>query len=225
MSIRSLFAFTLTGTLVLVPLVPLGAHASALGASVSDSASIGTELQNALTTNANASVSAKTDVSAGESAAGTTTSDESATATPIVVTRADVGTEGVASSSADAALAAHARAVLSSDARISSISLSPARVMLAYRIPAKLFGVFSVSVPLTVSVAAGGATTVSYPWYGFLLAGDKAGLSIRAEAAAQSDLAATSTGSAKLSPEAQAALLNSLSAVLEAQGAAQASSS
>lgn len=130
------------------------------------------------------------------------------------------GTSASTSATSSSPARTHAAVLLRSDANVSAIALSPARVMLRYREPAKLFGFIRVQLPVEVSVTADGKTSVTYPWYSFLYATNETSLSVRTDAAARSDLPAASS---TLSAAEQATLLDSLHAILKSEADAQAS--
>ena len=117
-------------------------------------------------------------------------------------------------------LKAHAKMVARSDAKIDSLSLGGDKVSMTYREPATLFGVIRMHVPVTVTVDADGVTHVSYPWYSFLLSTDKAGLSIRTQAAVNAAFVGASNaslnGKTSLSLSTQARLIDSVHSALKA---------
>ena len=117
-------------------------------------------------------------------------------------------------------LQAHAKALVSSDQNVSSVSLSSTTVSMTYREPAKLFGFIKVHVPVQVTINTAGTATVSYPWYGFLLATNQAGLSIQAQALAQQNASAAAT----FTQHDEAKILDSLHTVLSNSATATASS-
>lgn len=199
--ITILFALAIT---TLSPVMPLAAHAEA-GAT--------------LTGNAGISVS-------GIGVAATNTNLDGTAilkAEPIVITRATIkaslaasnGTSAEATSSES--LRTQATALVSEDARISSVVLSNTKVSLSYQEPAKLFGFINVNVPVEVSVAANGSTVIDYPWYSFLLSSDQAGLAIRAQAAVSSALPARTNASVELSAADEARVLSSLHEVMRSE--------
>ena len=214
----------------LVTLVPGAAFAAGLGISGTTSESASLELGNQI--NALASITAASEDPHAASASATALAGLSVTAdaaaAPLTLTRASLeatGTEAMGASSAtgtDAALYAHAKATLAAHAHLTKVELSPTQVAFTYDAPAKLFGLIGVRVPLSISVTSAGSTTVAYPWYGFLLAGNTAGLSILADAAVTNDLASTTAGAA-FSPALQATLLDSLSTLVDTQESAQVS--
>lgn len=219
MVIRSLQRVLTAGLLVTIVALPLTTQASSVGASLTGSADVRGVLQDVTvssldvdargTANASTSVHTSTD-------ATTTLETESA---PIVMTRSDLQATGTATTAEDGTLSAHVRSRLAADARIDSVALSAQQVSLTYRVPTKLFGFIPVETPLRVTVRANGTTTVSYPWYGFLLTGNQAGLTLRAQAAAQAVIA-TPPASDTLSAQTQSTLLDSLTAALAVEGSA-----
>ncbi|NNM83619.1 hypothetical protein HKL94_00130 [Candidatus Parcubacteria bacterium] len=119
-------------------------------------------------------------------------------------------------SSSSATLHTHAAALVASDTNVSSVTLSPQKVTLSYKEPAKLFGFIGVWVPVSVSVGATGTTTVAYPWYSFLMSTNQAALTIRAQAAVDKEMVAASSSN-RLSANMQTRVLDSLHAVLSSE--------
>lgn len=197
--------------------LPLAVQASNVSASLTGNADVRAVLQDVVvsspavegSTTASATVSAQV----GGSETPAITSSEK----PLVMSRDDLRVTTTASAEEDGSLAAHVRARLAADTHIDSVALSSKQVSLTYRVPAKLFGFIRVETPLRITVSASGATTVSYPWYGFLLTGNQAGVTLRAQSAAQSVLA-TPTISDAISAQTQATLFDSLTTALEATG-------
>lgn len=199
--ITTAFALAITG---LSPFMPLAAHAET-GAALTGNMGIG--------------------MSGTDSAAVNTNIDGNATlkAEPIVITRATINGSLTASSGAPSEattsedLRTQAAALVSEDARVSSVVLSNTKVSLSYQEPAKLFGFINVNVPVEVSVAANGSTSVNYPWYSFLLSSDQAGLAVRAQAAVSNVLPARTNASVKLSSADEAHILSSLHEVMRSE--------
>jgi hypothetical protein len=115
---------------------------------------------------------------------------------------------------------AHARAIAKEDDRVSSIELSSKNVTFSYRERANLFGFIEVNVPVIVSVEADGEVSVTYPWYSFMLSTNRAGLAIRAEAAARNTLGVNASSEETLSAEEQVHLATALHAALRAEASA-----
>ncbi len=145
---------------------------------------------------------------------------------PVIMTRSSVSTETSIETSAAAEssspLEIYAHELVEEDVNVSAVVLSSNDVALSYRVPAKLLGVVTVSVPITVSVDASGETNISYPWYSFLLsATNRAALSIRAEAAVANTLALDTTSDTHFSAQEQIRLIDSLHATLKSQAELQ----
>lgn len=133
---------------------------------------------------------------------------------------------GTAISAEARQLRTRAATILASDAKVSAVAFSAQGVSLEYRQPAKLFGFVPVFVPVTVTVNASGSATVRYPWYRFLLAGDEAGLAVKAQAAVDKEFgAAGAAGEAGFSAATQARLLDSLHATMKNEFGAEESAS
>ncbi len=217
MLIRSL-SYTLTFALVVAAsALPLATHASTVGASLTGSTDVRAVLQDATVPSpgTDASITTHASVSAQQEVDASTTAG--ADDTTILMTREDLQSTSTAPAEEDGTLAAHVRSRLADDARIDSVMLSSKQVSLTYRVPTKLFGFINVQTPLQVTVSADGTTSVTYPWYGFLLTGNQAGLTLRAQAAAQSVIASPSV-SGTISAQTQATLFDSLTTALEAAG-------
>lgn len=185
---------TIALLLILFPFVPSFAYARA---SLTGQSEIGTSFSGG----------------AALGASATNTTDEVGT---IVITRDSIEP---ASASGTSSVRAQASALAAHDATVSKVELSSSKVSLTYHEPAKLFGFIVVSVPVTVSVDATGSANVEYPWYSFLLATDRVGLGVEAQAAAQSVIGTTSGSSAstKLSGRTQVRILDALHVLLQTE--------
>ncbi|HCR52650.1 TPA: hypothetical protein DIV48_03355 [Candidatus Kaiserbacteria bacterium] len=123
---------------------------------------------------------------------------------------------GTAVSAEAKLLRTRAAAILDSDAKVSAVGFSAQEVSLEYRQPARLFGFVPVLIPVAVTVNASGTATVRYPWYRFLLAGDEAGLAVKAQAAVDREFGTAGVAAeAGFSAAMQARLLDSLHATME----------
>lgn len=191
-----------TGLLVLAaPLLPLAAHAH-MGLGLSGAAAL--EL-NGIASESILDAAAEVDADVATN--------------PVVITRTSLESKaGIeTAAAAPSPLEAYAHSLVQEDANVSAVVLSSNNVALSYRMPAKLLGLFSVNVPVTVSANASGKMEVSYPWYSFLLSTDRVALSIRAEAAAANALSAHVASETELSALDQVRLMNSLHMTLKSQ--------
>jgi len=151
----------------------------------------------------------------------------------IVITRSSAAANNTAtvttptSVSTSADLSAYASTVVRTDERVDGVELSEASVSLAYKVHAKLFGIFPVLIPATATVNASGETTVKYPWYAFFAAIDSELVESNVRAATSATVSANAN--IAFSASTQALLLSQIYSVmktdLEASLAAEAAAS
>ncbi|MCR4325876.1 MAG: hypothetical protein NUV59_03695 [Patescibacteria group bacterium] len=150
----------------------------------------------------------------------------------IVITRSSASADNTvavtapSSVSTSADLSAYASAVVETDENVDSAELSNEAVSLAYKVRAKLFGIFPVLMPATATVTASGETAIEYPWYSIFATIDSAE-SLEAGVIDATATTLSANASTELSASAQAQLLNQIHAAmrsnLEASLAAEAS--
>jgi hypothetical protein len=150
---------------------------------------------------------------------------------PILITRADVDTNAVESTSvsaanvkSDADLKGFVAAEIKGDKNVSQVETSAENVAVTYNQHAKLFGFIPVKVKATAVVDANGDVSVSYPWWTVLAATDKAALEAELQAKVDAafsanqngaDASASAEATAKLSSDAQARLVSEIRKVME----------
>ena len=88
----------------------------------------------------------------------------------------DIQVTGSAVVSDDSSVDMHDSSLMTEDSDVTAVNSSDSSVAVSYKEPAKLFGIFSVSVPATAEAKADGTVTVKYPWYAFLMSKDDASL-------------------------------------------------
>lgn len=149
------------------------------------------------TSNDSAQASGSADASA------TTEANAGVTIQPLVITRIEVDAGTVQATALSpsavttrAALSGYIAAEMKADKGISSVEAAADSVSLAYKQAAKLFGFIPVTVNATATVDASGNVTVSYPWYAFLMATNKADLEARIEERVETALGANVSGNA-----------------------------
>lgn len=197
---RTAFLGITTALLVLsAPLIPLAAHAH-MGLGLSGAAAL--EL-NGIAADSVLDAAAEVDANVATN--------------PVIVTRASLATSVTTESTASSTLETRANAIAEGDENVSAVVLSKEEVALSYRTPAKLLGIVTVDIPVTVSVDAAGAVEVSYPWYSFLFSTNRAALAIRAQAALENTFAARVESTSTLSAQEQLRLIDSLHTALKSQ--------
>jgi hypothetical protein len=209
-----------TSILALSFILSAGA-AQALAVNVGGTSSTGVGLSSGeIGIDANVSGNANADMntsssSGSSSASGAATTNAAVTVGPISITRADISADTAPSATVHSAaqvqsnsdLSAYAKSVVQADPNVSAAMVSQTNVSLGYAQPAKLFGMFPISIDATVSVDSSGNTTVSYPWYAFLTNADSASLKSDVRAAVQPTISANGSGQTTFSASEQAQLL------------------
>ena len=196
-------------------------------------------------TNASANVGVGVDVSG--SASGNSTSSSAGTntqatgsasapdntavnldVTPLIITRADVDSQAVTATSADASsvhsdsdLSGYVAAQLASDDNISQVQTAPENVAVTYKQHAKLFGFIPVDVDATANVDAAGNVTISYPWYAFFAATNKADLQAKLQDQVNAEMGANASANAsastQLTASGQAKIVAAVKAAMQAE--------
>ena len=136
--------------------------------------------------------------------------DNEASTTEGTTTEADVD-----SVKDENSLAAFAHASLRSEERLRAVELSSSTVNVQYDAPSKLFGFIPMNVPANVEVSGNGNVNVSYPWYSFLFATNKAQLQNKIAEAVASSTAAQGSTTPALSVTQQAQVLNIVQSVFK----------
>ena len=95
------------------------------------------------------------------------------------------------------------------------MELSSTSVNVQYDAPSKFLGFIPMTVPANVEVGGNGSVNVSYPWYSFLFATNKAQLQDNIAQAVASSTAAQGTTTAALSVTQQAQVLNIVQSVFK----------
>lgn len=162
---------------------------------------------------------ALTDGSSSSVAANATSNASVEVPITITRTRATIKTDSGSTTTTTSPLAAsvqtRVKTLINSDEKVDAVSLSPDKVSMTYREPAKLLGFIGTRVPVEATIAANGTATVHYPWYSFLFATNQAGLSIEAQGIANDITSSTTAAStSEFSLATQAQLLTSLHTVL-----------
>ncbi len=70
-------------------------------------------------------------------------------------------------------VATYISSITSADTNIVAATSSSNGVTFSYLEPASLFGFIPLTVPVTATLQNGGESSVSYPWYGFFLSGNR----------------------------------------------------
>jgi hypothetical protein len=158
----------------------------------------------------------------GAAASSNTSGSVSLGILPIVITRAEVEANAIASNTKPAIevksnddLSGYVAAQMSYDNNISTVSASSNHVAVTYKQAAKLFGFIPVKVDTTATVNADGSVSISYPWYVFLASTSKADLQSKIEGKVRGDLSANA--SAGLSTNEQAKLVNDVKSAMQQQ--------
>ena len=101
----------------------------------------------------------------------------------LMIVRADVQSGSVAATSVNPAsvssranLSGYIAAQMKQDKKISAVESASEKVSVTYKQPAKLFGVFRITLNTRVEVDRGGNVKISYPWYAFLTDANKTGV-------------------------------------------------
>ena len=166
---------------------------------------------------------------------------------PVVVTRADVENNtvtatavSVSSIDTDTDLSGFIAAQMKTDGKVSAVETSGQKVEVVYETPAKLFGIFPLTVDTTVIVEADGTVDVAYPWYAFLLTTAEKDLETQLQTAVKTELSAASGSvngmanavvqadaedATNLTSEMQAKLISDIRAVMHAASETEASAS
>ncbi len=172
---------------------------------------------------------------------GTASSDTSASGSSdgvdlgvIVITRADIAAGTTASGSVSPAsvktqvdLSGFIASQVKADDNVSQVEASADTVSVTYKQNAKLFGFIPVTLDATATVDAEGNVDISYPWYAFLAATDKAELEGRirdnvdatlgVSGSASTSASANAEATAKLAASTQAKLVAAVKAAMQAQ--------
>lgn len=203
------------------------------GANISGSTAVGTD------TNATSEASSAENSRGSAPANSPASGNSNAGVRVIHVTRADIDSDVTQLSvnsavevRADADLSGFIAAQMKRDENLSSVQASSGDVSVIYKSRAKLLGLIPVSVKTTVRVDSDGNVDIAYPWYSFLMATDRAALEaelsehLDAALAANADAGGESAGaSAQFSVDAQAVLVEKITAALEEAHNASASAS
>jgi hypothetical protein len=135
------------------------------------------------------------------------------------ITSTQVGSDADLNAYTSAALAsdvaANAGASTTDDAEIKTVSYQDNGVTVNFTQPAKFLGFFPTSIDAQVVVKADGSTTVSYPWYGFLVRKHAAAMNsiFQTQVTEATDTGSTDMGtnaSATLAPQAKATILDAI---------------
>ncbi|OGG57323.1 hypothetical protein A2853_02280 [Candidatus Kaiserbacteria bacterium RIFCSPHIGHO2_01_FULL_55_17] len=211
-----------------------------LGGDTETSATVGgmvdTDLDTSIDVGVGVTGSTETEGDTSDNASGSVQIGTSGTGgASIVITRASASSGNTATITtpttvtSNADLSVYASTIVRGDGNVNGAELSDAAVSLAYKVHAKLFGIFSVLMPATATVHASGETTVEYPWYAFFATFDSASLESDVEAATAATVSANANTAFSVSTQAQlldevyAAMKSNLVASLAAEAAATAS--
>lgn len=91
-------------------------------------------------------------------------------------------------------LRAYAVASIRGDKQLEEMNFESDRVVVVYNDEGRFIGFIPVRLAVTVSVGQDGEVNVDYPWYGFLVAKDKADIESRVRAEIDASLAADANG-------------------------------
>lgn len=150
--------------------------------------------------NQNQSASGDDTAVSSDASKGTQASEETNT---LVITREDVELNGVSPTqisvsaiTGETDLSGYVAAQIKADKNVSTVETSESGVEVTYDTPAKLFGIFPMTVQTTVNVDADGTVNVSYPWYGFLLSTEGGDLETQLQTVVKTELSAAAGKSA-----------------------------
>lgn len=119
-------------------------------------------------------------------------------------------------------LNAYAKALAAADENVEGVEIDKEKVELNYRQKAKFLGFIPVSIRTDVTVNADGSVNVSYPWYSFLMAKNRAEVESSVEARvttiilAGGGVSGGAEAAAEFSAETQARVLKTVREILRA---------
>lgn len=135
---------------------------------------LGAEIKNVV--NAIVGGSASDSASSSTNASGSVGVQASGAILPIVITRADIESQGttngtVSSGSVqtDTDLSAFIQGQMTADTNVQEVQASSDGVQVTYKVPGKFLGFIPVQIDTTATVHADGSVSIDYPWYGFLV--------------------------------------------------------
>ena len=152
-----------------------------------------------------------TTTTSNTSGVGVSTGVTTGTIAPSVNTNT-VASFNMSSIITDEDLSAYVESQMSADTNLKNVTHTDSSVTVAYKQPAKLFGLIPSSLTATTEIKADGTVTVSYPWYAFLYS--KTVTSTDLETSISSTVSGLLVAETIITPEAKAEIVSRIQTTL-----------